>query len=224
MNVLSALANTFKGNLDQNFESVIQVSVEYQSNFEPFLDSLRILKSLFKHATSKKILVHTNKIQTILLALLNYEYSKVVGQGPNVTGSYMVTLLNQDGSFMVQYKPIILPLYEAVLAKLNKVDIDQKVKSLSIIVSADLVQSCHSQFTAAQIQSVVAIFLNWLSHKLTRETAFKGLTHIALSETGDNRQTGSSVVLRQTNASNFTITCYSEVPIVGSMSSYSCCQ
>lgn len=69
-------------------------------------------------------LAHSNHILKILLSSLNHEYSKVVGQGLSVTGSFMSTLLNADGSFMVQYKPTVQPLYDAVLAKLNKIDID----------------------------------------------------------------------------------------------------
>lgn len=65
MSGLSALANTLQENMDQHFDfllPVIQATVEDQTNFEPLLDSLRILKSLFKHATSKKFLVQTQQI------------------------------------------------------------------------------------------------------------------------------------------------------------------
>lgn len=40
------------------------------------------------------------------------------------------------------------PLYETVLKKLNKHDIDQEVKQLAIIASADLVSCCHTVLSA----------------------------------------------------------------------------
>jgi hypothetical protein len=79
----------------------------------------------------------------------------VVGTGLAVTGSFMNTLLNQDGSFRNEYKGLITPIYDAVFVKLNKHDIDQEVKQLSIIASADLVSCCHQQLTADQVSKVV---------------------------------------------------------------------
>lgn len=55
---------------------------------------------------------------------MNHDYSRVVGTSLSVTGSFMNTLLNKDGSFNVQYKALIAPIYDAVYAKLNKHDID----------------------------------------------------------------------------------------------------
>lgn len=99
----------------------------------------------------------------------------------------MNTLLNKDGSFNVQYKALLAPIYDAVYAKLNKHDIDQEVKQLSIIASADLVSCCHSQLMPKQVTDVVQVFVTRLTHELTRETALKGLTLIALNETSDRK-------------------------------------
>jgi paraquat-inducible protein B len=73
------------------------------------------------------------------------------------------------------------------LQKLNKHDIDQEVKQLSIIASADLVSCCNAQLTADQINKVIQVFVSRLTHELTRDTALKGLTLIALNDTTDNR-------------------------------------
>ncbi len=60
---------------------------------------------------------------------LNHEYSRVVGMGLSVIASFMNTLLQKDMTFNSQYKAIVPQLYDAVLVKLNKVDMDQEVKS-----------------------------------------------------------------------------------------------
>lgn len=134
-----------------------------------------------------KFLSEANLIQKILLASLNHDYSRVVGTSLSVTGSFMNTLLLKDGSFNTAHKALVNPLFDAVLQKLNKHDIDQEVKQLSILASADLVSCCNAQLTAEQINKVIQVFVARLTHELTRDTALKGLTLIALNDTTDNR-------------------------------------
>ena len=130
MSCLCALGNTLQSELDQHFKlilPVIQATVMDAQNFDPLLDSLRILRTLFKYSPpgpAYNFLKETNAIQEILLSALSHEYSRVVGTGLSVTGSFVNTLLKADGSFNTQYKNIIPQLYDAVLSKLNKVDMD----------------------------------------------------------------------------------------------------
>lgn len=150
LSTLAALGNSLQESLDQNFDLILPVissAVEDQSNFDPFIDSLRLLRTLFKSTqpgASVNFLREANQIQKYLLASLNHDYSRVVGTGLSVTGSFMNTLLNADGSFNNSYKGLIVPIYDAVFVKLNKHDIDQEVKQLSIIASADLVSCCNA--------------------------------------------------------------------------------
>jgi hypothetical protein len=89
--------------LDQNFFAilpVIQATVHESQNFEPLLDSLRILRTLFKNVeqgSNPNFLKETASIQTILLASLGHEYSRVVGTGLSVTSSFVSTLLLANG-------------------------------------------------------------------------------------------------------------------------------
>jgi hypothetical protein len=147
--------------LDKNFEvilPVIQAAVEDQDKFEPLIDSLKLLKTLFKSTepgSQSNFLKYASQIQGFLLASLNHDYSRVVGAGLSVTCSFVTTLLKKDGSFNSEFKSLINPLYDAVYSKLCKHDIDQEVKQLSIIAAADLVSCCHSQLAAKQITDVV---------------------------------------------------------------------
>lgn len=168
---------------------VILAAVEDSSNFDPLIDSLKLLRTVFRctaKGSNPNFLKHANDIQKMLLAALNHEYSRVVGTGLATTGSFMNTLTNTDGSFRNEYKGLINPIFDAVFTKLNKHDIDQEVKQLSIIASADLVSSAHQQLTADQVNKVVQVFVSRLTHELTRETALKGLTFVALNETSDS--------------------------------------
>lgn len=189
---LAALSNTLGGEMDQHFADVlpvIQATVE-DSNFDALLDSLRILRTLFRSfqaGSQMNFLKETQTIQKILLSSLNHDYSRVVGTALSVTGSFVNTLLNKDGTFNASFKPLVPSLYDCVLAKLNKHDIDQEVKQLAIIASADLVSCCHTVLSADQITKIVQVFVSRLTHELTRETALKGLTLISLNETSDSR-------------------------------------
>jgi hypothetical protein len=60
---------------------------------------------------------------------------------------------------------------------------DLDVKQQSIIAAADLVSSCYSVLNENQIQSILRSFVDRLGHELTRETALKGITLVALNET-----------------------------------------
>jgi hypothetical protein len=61
--------------------------------------------------SNPNFLKETASIQTILLASLSHEYSKVVGTGLSVTSSFVNTLLQADGTFNPQFKTLIAPLY-----------------------------------------------------------------------------------------------------------------
>jgi hypothetical protein len=57
---------------------------------------------LFKNVvpgSNPNFLKETASIQTILLASLSHEYSRVVGTGLSVTSSLFNTLLSADGTF-----------------------------------------------------------------------------------------------------------------------------
>lgn len=104
---------------------VICASIQDQQNFDPLIDSLRLLRSLFRNAgANPQFLRQAADIKGILLSALKHDYSRVVGSGLATTGSFMNTLVNQDGSFKNEHKNLIADIYEAVNAKLQKHDID----------------------------------------------------------------------------------------------------
>lgn len=120
--------------MDKNFDvilPVIKAAVEDTDKFEPLIDSLKLLKTLFKNTqpgATPNFLKQATQIQGFLLASLNHDYSRVVGAGLSVTGSFVTTLLKKDGNFNSEFKSLINPIYDAVYSKLCKHDIDQEVK------------------------------------------------------------------------------------------------
>lgn len=97
----------------------------------------------------------------------------------------MATLRGQDGTFDQKYTPLIKPLYNAIFVKLGKIDIDQEVKTRSIIAAADLVSVCSSILTPDEISKIIQLLTDKLKHDLTRDSALKGITLVALNETSD---------------------------------------
>lgn len=106
---------------------------------EPFLNSLAIMRRLFRSRNGFQAATFMNfvpNIQKILLVALNHQYSKVVYEGLRVTGSFLNALRDESGNIETKFATVSQPFYQAILAKLQKVDIDQDVKSSSIIAAA----------------------------------------------------------------------------------------
>lgn len=84
------------------------------------------------------------------------------------------------------------PSYQAVFAKLSKVDIDQEVKKRSIIAAADLVSVSNAVLSPEEIAKVIQVLTERLKQDLTREAALKAITYIVLNETSSSYQTSKS--------------------------------
>ena len=65
-----------------------------------------------------------------------------------VTGNFINTLKNAQGQADPRFVPLCQPFYRAINDKLQKVDIDQDVKSNSIIAAATLVKVFHTHLPA----------------------------------------------------------------------------
>lgn len=98
----------------------------------------------------------------------------------------------QDGSLNQAYVSLVKPSYQAVFAKLSKVDIDQEVKKRSIIAAADLVSVSNAVLSPEEIAKVIQVLTERLKQDLTREAALKAITYIVLNETSSSYQTSKS--------------------------------
>ena len=62
------------------------------TGFEPFMESLKILRRLFRTytlGTKCNFMEHNNEILNMLIYGLKHDYSKVVSLALNVTGSFL---------------------------------------------------------------------------------------------------------------------------------------
>ncbi len=139
--------------------------MEEKANFEPLLYTLKILKSIFKGDQTnynRNVQKQAESIQKILIDSLNHDYSKVVASSLQAAGNFVSILRASDGSLNKKYAPLVKPLYDAIFAKLNKVDIDQEVKTRSIIAAADLVSVCNNVLTPDEIARIMQVFADRL--------------------------------------------------------------
>lgn len=95
----------------------------------------------------------------------------------------------------MQFKGVVQSYYTAITAKLNKVDIDQEVKSCAIIAAATVVCACHNVLSSTEISNILKIFRDRLQSELTRDAALKALCVIA---SNDNK-----LVIKLDNLKNF---------------------
>ena len=182
---------TVQEKLDAHFDLIfpeLVKTIDETQSYEPILHALKVLRRLFrsyKPTMNASFRNSFDEIKTLLVKALNHEYSKVVKEGLRVAGSFLNTLRAPDtGSIDAKFKAVSPELYQAIVEKLKKVDIDIEVKAASIIAAASLVSVCHSALAPAQVEGVLQIYQDRLGNELTRDAALKGLTMIALNDAG----------------------------------------
>jgi len=111
-----------------------------------------------------------------------------------VSGNFINTLKNSAGQADPRFISLCQPFYHAINDKLQKVDIDQDVKSNSIIAAATLVKVFHSHLPADQMTGIISLFRNRLSNELTRDASLKAVTMIARN-IDDNGEAGPIIQL-----------------------------
>ena len=98
LSTLSCLALAIQDQLDKHFELFwpeLKQTIEENQSFEPVLNSLKVLRRLFRsYKPGTNAVFHTKfaEIKAFLVQALNHEYSKVVSEGLRVSGSFLNTL------------------------------------------------------------------------------------------------------------------------------------
>lgn len=147
---MAALALNLGDVLDRFFPLILpelkNAFAETQS-FETIINGLLVLRRLFKSSQGKTANFHqfVPDIEELLLFAVNHDNSKIVSDGLRASGNFLHTLKDASGAQIDQkYYNVAKPYYDAITLKLSKVDIDQEVKSISIIAASTLVCVCHN--------------------------------------------------------------------------------
>ena len=202
LSTLSCLALSVQEQLDAHFDAFfpeLQKTIDETQSFEPVLNALKVLRRLFrshKAGTAPVYQKHFTAIKDFLVRALNHEYSKVVGEGLRVSGSFLNALRSsQGGAIDDKFKSVAGDFFTAIANKLDKTDIDIEVKSCSILAAASLVSVCHAALQPAQVKRILDIYSDRLANELTRDAALKGLTMVASNETSQKRNSGAQSAL-----------------------------
>ena len=78
---------------------------------------------------------------------MNHNQSKIVSETLRVTGMFIIQLQDLGGELGFDFHDIVKDLYNIILQKLQRLDIDQEVKQNSIICMAQLLNISHEIFT-----------------------------------------------------------------------------
>ena len=173
----------------------LQKTIDDNSNNEPVLSSLGVLRRLFRskkleNNTQGTFLAHANDITAFLKKAIEHDYSKITFEGLRVCSSFLGALRNsQSGVIDNGFSSNVNQLHAIILDKLGKVNIDTEVKHCVLLTSSSLISTAHSILGASVLNQYYSIFAERMMNELTREAALKGLTMIAtnglLSEGGD---------------------------------------
>jgi cullin-associated NEDD8-dissociated protein 1 len=175
--------------MDAHFQIIlpeIEKTITESQSYEPLLAALRMMRRLFRSkpfGVEANFMKENDRILKILKSSLQHDYSKVVSEALRVTGSFLNALRTKETSTISSSQASLAQsLYDLITVKLDKVDIDQDVKSCSIIAAANLVAVCHTVLQPMKISHIITIFSDRLQQELTRDATLKGLTMIALNE------------------------------------------
>jgi hypothetical protein len=148
--------------------------------YELVLDSLTVMRRLFK--TDKTMFPHFQEhfraIQQIIIKALSHDYAKVVSEALRVAGVFINVLQPENGQVNAKYTSVIQPIYDGILDKLKKADIDQEIKQSSIISMALFISLTYRNLSEKQISDVIMIFNDRLQNDMTREATLKAIVKI----------------------------------------------
>jgi len=111
----------------------LEKALKETASYEPVLQGLKILRRLFRSTptgANPKFHKFNDRILNMIFSALNSDHSKTVTEALRISGSFVHTLRDPTtGTIMEKYAYMAPTIFSAILSKLQKVDIDQDVKT-----------------------------------------------------------------------------------------------
>ncbi|XP_024120935.1 cullin-associated NEDD8-dissociated protein 2 [Oryzias melastigma] len=185
--LLSELAHTVPGALEEHVPALIPgilfslTDKSASSNMK--IDALSFLHVLLISHPPQAFQPHMQVLLPAVLACVEDTFYKITSEALLVTQQLLRVMRPQGqtsapGGF--EPKPFIREVFSVTMKRLKATDIDQEVKERAISCMGHLV--CHlGDHLGAELQGVLAIFLERLKNEITRLTAVRTLSLIAAS-------------------------------------------
>jgi len=175
------------------------------------LDALNFLRVTFQNHTPESLQPFIPRLLPLIISAINEEWYKIIAEALRVISDIIKAARPKDptsnmfiGSYD-HFAAIAVPIYDAILPRLEALDIDQEIKECAIIAVGTLFAYLGDQIQG-RLPQVLALLRRRLENEITRISTLKTISIIAsspleldLSQILSESTTELSQFLRQQN-------------------------
>ncbi|XP_069025660.1 cullin-associated NEDD8-dissociated protein 2 [Embiotoca jacksoni] len=183
--LLTELAHTLPGDLEQHIPALIPGIIfsltDKSTSSTMRIDALCFFHVLLLSHPPQAFQPHMQVLLPPVVACVEDTFYKITSEALLVT-QQLVRVMRPHGQTAARFdpKPYVREVFSATIKRLKATDIDQEVKERAISCMGHMV--CHlGDHLGAELQGVLAIFLERLKNEITRLTAVRTITLIAAS-------------------------------------------
>lgn len=183
--LLTELLHVVPGALSTYFHLLIpgvQFSLLSDKNFNSNMkiDTLNFLATALISHDPAVFHPHVGALVPLVVQMVQDNFYKVVAEALVVVQLLVRVIRPLEKPSSFDFTPHVNPLYQCVFIKLYATDIDQEVKEKAISAMGQLISS-FGDFLNGQLTKCLPVMLERLKNEITRLTAVRALTVIALS-------------------------------------------
>ncbi|KAM3621297.1 uncharacterized protein V6R79_009075 [Siganus canaliculatus] len=180
--ILTELAQTVPGSLEQHIPALIPGIVfsltDKSTSSTMRIDALCFFHVLLLSHPPQAFQPHMQVLLPPVVACVEDSFYKITSEALMVTQQLVRVMGPQAGGF--DPKPFVREVFSVTMKRLKATDIDQEVKERAISCMGHMV--CHlGDHLRAELQGVLAIFLERLKNEITRVTAVRTIMLISAS-------------------------------------------
>lgn len=182
-NLLGELATVVPDALDGHVASFVPGIAEALAEKAPSnlkIEALTFLKSCMSHKSAAAVyLPHVDEISRHVIKAVNDPYYKITAEALRVTSQIIKILASSETH---DAAPQVGPLYAAIIAKLERLDVDQEVKESAIESSGLLLSLLGNKLSEDQISAVLKLLIERISNEVTFLATVQTIDLIASSK------------------------------------------
>ncbi|XP_073324828.1 cullin-associated NEDD8-dissociated protein 2 [Pagrus major] len=182
--LLTELAHTVPGALEQHIPALIPGIVfsltDKSTSSTMRIDALTFFHVLLLSHPPQTFQPHMQVLLPPVVACVEDSFYKITSEALLVTQQLVRVMRPQGQTGGFDPKPFVREVFSVTLKRLKATDIDQEVKERAISCMGHMV--CHlGDHLRAELQGVLAIFLERLKNEITRLTAVRTITLVSAS-------------------------------------------
>lgn len=194
--MLRVLVDFLQGGLDDHLSNLVKdivLCVETEKNQTVKLDALQCIRQFLvnhrKHVTQK----YMAAILPVVIKASKEEWYKIISESLKLLGIIIRIVRNRDPSRMevvakeeFNITPYISAIYEAILPRLEALDIDHEIKEGAIKSASLMISELGDLLSLEQFDTLATLIHKRLDNEVTRLSALKAISTVAATNLNVN--------------------------------------